>query len=155
MNEDDTAYCSQMVRHGALGSLIGGPLAAAIGWLVVTRVMGPGPDEETGSLSVPMAIALSAIVLIGVWLGATLGCTYHRMTSGEEVCYAGTLGCMLYFMGGILGVLVGPAILATRVQPIVWYLIGGSVVAFAALLFTLLAPGARSRVPSGKAKPVS
>lgn len=155
MNEDDTAYCSQMVRHGALGTLIGGPLAAAVGWLVVTRVIGPGPDEETGALSVPMAIALSAIVLIGVWLAATLGCTYHRTTSGEEVCYAGTLGCTLYFLGGILGVLIGPAILVARVQPVVWYLIGGSAMAAAAFLFTMLAPGASARMTSGKAKPVS
>ena len=152
MAENDVDFCVRMLRHAAIGAIIGGPIAAAGGWALsqgMATAGSPGPPGGTGSLAL---IATAAALLIGVWLGATLGCCFGRK-SGEETCYGGVTGCLVYLIGGVLGVVIGGKALGLQLSWMSLYIIGGTVMGLLALAVTLLAPRSACRVPGKKAPP--
>ena len=152
MPESDTQFCVRVLRHAAIGAIIGGPIAATLAWSwaehhaqthqLATPV---GANGGMGSLAL---IATAAALLIGVWLGATVGCCFGRK-SGEETCYGGVTGCLVYLVGGVLGVLIGGRVLGLELSWVSLYIIGGTVMGLIALGVTLLGPGSRRRKGSG------
>lgn len=146
MNEDDAQFCAKILRHAALGGIIGGPAAVGLGWLIYGRYAeahGLPPLDDPGAAVVGLLVA---VLLLGVWIGATVSCGLAQTRSGEEVCYGGAFGCLIYVIGGVLGALIGRALPGPGLHPVAWYLIGGTALAGAALAVALLSPGARDTV---------
>lgn len=146
MHEDDAQFCAKILRHAALGGIIGGPAAVGVGWLAYARYAeahGLAPLDDPGAAVVGLLVA---VLLLGVWIGATVSCGLARARSGEDVCYGGAFGCLLYVVGGALGALIGRALPGVALHPVAWYLIGGTVLALAALAVAVLSPVARDTV---------
>lgn len=139
--DNDSVFCAKMLRHAALGAIIGGPIAACIGWVLLGRYFGRGQEGVPEEAAALVAGLLTAAVLLGVWIGATVGCGIRHPGTGEETCYGGTLGCLIYIVGGVIGALIGKLLPHVGLHPVFWYLIGGSFMAAIALYFSFR-PGA-------------
>lgn len=145
VNQDDALFCTRMLRHAALGSLLGGPVLAAALWLVMEKtglLDGTGVLQERETLTL---IGLVAAVLMGIWVGATVACMFIRRTSTEDRCYGGALGCMVNLLGGTLGWLVGTRLFDSEWHPVLLFLLGAAALSVLAFGFTLYCPGARRR----------
>lgn len=146
MREDDAVYAAKVLRHAAIGAILGGPIAAGIGWALHVRAAeARGLDWTVDPSGLALALLVAAL-LLGVWIGATITCALGRRRSPEETCYGGALGCLLYLAGGLIGMVVGRCVPGIKLHPIVSYLIGGSVVALAALCLAIFSPYVRSRL---------
>ena len=144
MKKGDVAFCTQVLRHSALGAILGGPILAFAAWalfLGFPERLGPVASPSGGALTVVVGVAA---VMLGVWIGATLACVLGRLGSAEETCYAGTFGCVVYLIGGALGILIGTRIMSPPASPVYCYMVGGTVLAVAALGLALLSPFARA-----------
>ncbi|MBP8952002.1 MAG: hypothetical protein KBI47_06405 [Armatimonadetes bacterium] len=143
MNEDDALFCSRMLRHAALGALVGGPVAAGAIWLLLERTalldsVSLGADRSTLTV-----IGLIAALLVGIWLGAMVSCMFVRKTTTEDRCYGGTLGCLINLLGGALGWLLGTRLFDSDLHPVLLFLIGAVALSAVAFGFTLCCPRAR------------
>jgi hypothetical protein len=145
MREDDAVFCARTLRHAALGAILGGPIMVGLVWLILTQGVLPNVPAPGGLRSL-VGIALSAALLIGVWLGATFSCMTQRSESVEERCYGGALGCGVYVIGGALGALAGRHLLNGQFSPVVCYLAGGTTLALALLILAYLSPAARNAI---------
>jgi len=151
--EEDALYCSKMVRHAAVGAMIGGPAAAAIAWFALQATgYGLRPTVAQGGGLILLILGVVAL-LLGVWIGSTLSCCFIGRTSTEERCYGGGLGCAIYLAGGVLGALLGPVLVPRAMHPLAWYLIGGTVLGGVALVFTVLCPSRRAALSEGSTAP--
>lgn len=153
--DNDTVFCAKMLRHAALGAIIGGPVAALLGWSLVGRYLPVGLQESPGESAGLVVGLVTAAGLLGVWIGATVACGIRRPGTSEDTCYGGTLGCLIYIVGGIIGALIGKLLPGWGLHPVVWYLLGGTFVAVIALYFSFR-PGAgcpwRSPAPGEETK---
>jgi len=146
--DEDALYCAKVIRHAAIGAMIGGPLAALAAWAIATRLPVPGASEGPREGPPIALIAAAAALLFGVWLGATISCAFIRPTTAEEKCYGGGLGCLVYMVGGLAGYFLGTTFAARLLPPLAWYLIGGTVLAMGALVFACTCPQIREAVRS-------
>lgn len=140
MREDDATFAAKVLRHAAVGGILGGPIAAGAAWLVYQYLAGTERFDLSTETEALMAPALVGVLLLGVWIGATIACCFGRPRSAEETCYGGALGCLVYLAGGVLGMVVGGGVLGIKLHPVVWYLIGGNLLALVALGVAVFSP---------------
>jgi hypothetical protein len=151
MREDDAVFCARTLRHAAIGAILGGPVMVGLVWFGLSQKgMLGAPVPGMRSLA---TIALTAALLIGVWLGATLSCLTQRSETVEERCYGGALGCLVYVIGGALGAVVGRQVLDGRFGPVVCYLAGGTVLALIAMVLAYASPACRASIAGRKPNP--
>ncbi len=143
VENDDALFFARMVRHAALGALIGGPIAAGLGWMALSARGQMLTLTDQGAGQPLVLIVIITALLVGVWVGATIGCSVRMNVSAEQKCYGGGLGCLINIIGGALGLFLGPRLVASPVHPVIWYMIGATLLGIVALGFTVSCPQAR------------
>lgn len=149
MQERDTEFCARMFRHAAIGAILGGPVLATAALVLSQRYAESIAPGEEGASDTLIAIVGTVALLLGVWIGATVGCALCRTRSAEDTCYGGMFGCLVYVVGGVLGSLVGRLLPGIHLHPIMWYLIGGTFLAFVLFCIGAFSPFAKEARNNG------